>query len=79
MSYKRKRFIGTSEEAIAKAEKELNFKFSFSFRSWIIQNNGLGIEGVNVIPVFDERDPQKNFRFYCQKLQNKLVRLAREF
>jgi hypothetical protein len=61
MSNKRQRFIGTSEEAVAKAETELNFKFSPSFRSWLIQNNGLCVEDVNIFPVFDERDARKTF------------------
>ncbi len=56
MSKKRPRFIGTTEGAIAKAETELNFKFPPPFRVWLIQNNGLGFEGISIFPVLDERD-----------------------
>lgn len=60
-SKKRPRVIGTTEEAIIKAETELNFKFPDSFRKWLIQNNGLGFENLSIFPVFDERDPKKTF------------------
>jgi len=61
MSNKNPRIIGTTEESISKAEKELNFRFPSSFRNWLIQNNGLGFESVSIFPVFDERDPRKTF------------------
>jgi hypothetical protein len=61
MSKKRPRIIGTTEEAIAKAETELNFKFPSAFCYWLIQNNGLGFESISIFPVFDERDPRKTF------------------
>ncbi len=57
MSKKRPRIIGTTEEAIAKAEVELNFNFPASFREWLVRNNGLGFEDISIFPVFDERDP----------------------
>lgn len=58
---KRPRFIGTTENAITKAETELNFKFPPSFCAWLIQNNGLNVKDINIFPVFDERDPRKTF------------------
>ncbi len=61
MSKKRPRVIGTTEEAIARAETELNFKFPSAFRNWLIQNNGLGFESISIFPVFDERDPRKTW------------------
>ena len=61
MSSKRPRVIGTTEDAITKAESELNLKFPTSFRNWLIQNNGLGFEDITIFPVFDERDPRKTF------------------
>ncbi len=61
MSSKRPRITGTTEESISKAEIELNFSFPNSFRNWLIQNNGLGFEGISIFPVFDERDPRKTF------------------
>lgn len=62
MSGKTPRIIGTTEEAIAKAEVEIGFRFPPSFRLWLIENNGLGIDGIDsVYPVFDERDPRKTW------------------
>ncbi len=61
MSKKRPRVIGTTDDAITKAETELNFKFPDSFRYWLIENNGLGHESISIFPVFDERDPRKTF------------------
>lgn len=61
MSEKRRRVIGTTEDAIARAEKELGFQFPPSFRLWLLANNGLGAEGVNIFPVYDERDPRKTW------------------
>ena len=61
MSKKRPRVIGTTENAITKAETELKFNFPFSFRNWLIQNNGIGIEDISIFPVFDERDQRKTF------------------
>jgi hypothetical protein len=61
MSSKRPRVFGTDDESISKAEIELNFKFPTSFRQWLIQNNGLGVENISIFPVFDERDPRKTF------------------
>ncbi|MBW3623942.1 MAG: SMI1/KNR4 family protein [Armatimonadetes bacterium] len=58
---KRHRIIGTTEEAIARAEEELNRNFPPSFRAWLLQNNGLGIEGISIFPVLDDRDPRKTW------------------
>jgi hypothetical protein len=60
MSGRIPRVIGTTENAIAKAEKETNFRFPPSFRAWLLENNGLHLDGVELIyPFFDERDPRK--------------------
>lgn len=53
---KRKRVIGTTEEAIRKEESLLSRDLPPSFRFWLLDNNGLGIEGVNIYPIRDERD-----------------------
>lgn len=55
---KRPRVIGTSPEAISRAETAVGFQLPKSFREWLLQNNGLGIEGISVFPIFDERDPR---------------------
>ncbi len=79
MSGKTPRVIGTTEQAIAKAEEEINFRFPPSFRAWLLENNGLQIDGIDSIyPVFGERDPRKtsdsivrNFRFgWAEWLEN---------
>ena len=59
MCKKRLRVIGTTNDAITEAEAKLNFKFSASFRNWLVHNNGLGFESISIFPVFDERDPRK--------------------
>lgn len=56
---KHPRVIGTTDEAISQAEAATGFRFPSSFREWLLSNNGLGIEGIRVFPVFDERDPRK--------------------
>jgi hypothetical protein len=56
---KRKRVIGTIVQAIERAEQELGYTFPPSFRSWVLDNNGIGIEQVSIFPVYDERDPRK--------------------
>ncbi len=62
MSGRTPRVIGTTEEAINKAELEIGFQFPPSFRVWLIKNNGLRIDGIDsVYPVFDERDPRKTW------------------
>ena len=62
MSGRTKRVIGTTNEAIDKAEKEIGFKFPPSFHAWLIENNGLHLEGIeSIYPVYDERDPRKTW------------------
>jgi cell wall assembly regulator SMI1 len=61
MAKKHSRVIGTTEDAIARAEKDLLRRFPPSFRRWLLDNNGLGIEGVTILPVLDDRDPRKTW------------------
>ena len=62
MSGKLPRVFGTTEEAIVKTETEINFRFPPSFRSWLLENNGLSIDGVeSIYPIYDERDPRKTW------------------
>ena len=58
---KHPRTIGTTENAISAAEAELGFRLPASFRQWLIENNGLGIEDISIFPVFDDRDPRKTW------------------
>lgn len=58
---KKKRIIGTTETAIQKAETTLSRIFPIQFKNWLLENNGLGIEGVHIYPVFDDRDPRKTW------------------
>ncbi len=62
MSGRIPRVIGTTEDAIAKTEKEINFRFPPSFRLWLFENNGLSPDWIeSIYPVFDERDPRKTW------------------
>ena len=62
MSGRTPRVIGTTEKAIVKAEEEIGFRFPPSFRAWLLENNGLHLDGVDSIyPVYDERDPRKTW------------------
>lgn len=55
------RVIGTTEEALLRAEVSLGRTLPQSFRAWLKQNNGKGIEDVTVFPVLDDRDPRKTW------------------
>ena len=55
------RVIGTTEEALARAEAQLPHPLPPSFRAWLKENNGLGLDGVEVFPVLDDRDPGKTW------------------
>ncbi len=55
------RVIGTTEEAIARAESQLPRALPPAFREWLMRNNGLGLESVTIFPVFDDRDPRKTW------------------
>jgi cell wall assembly regulator SMI1 len=67
---KHPRVIGTTEEAIARAEKELGRPLPPSFRSWLLSNNGHDLEHVHIFPVLDDRDPRKTW--------DSIVRIYRE-
>ena len=56
-----KRVIGTTEEAIARAEAQLPHALPTAFREWLKRNNGLGLESANIFPVLDDRDPRKTW------------------
>ena len=58
---KRQRTIGTTEDAITRAEVALGRRFPSSFREWLLANNGLAINGVSIFPVLDDRDPRKTW------------------
>jgi cell wall assembly regulator SMI1 len=71
MKKKHPRVIGTTEDAIERAEKELQRVFPPSFRAWLLENNGLwGLEGIHIFPVQDDRDIRKTW--------NSIVRENRE-
>lgn len=61
MGGKHPRVIGTTIEAIEKAEKDLGFLLSPSHRDWLLSNNGKYLEDITIFPVFDERDPRKTW------------------
>lgn len=55
---KRGRVIGTTDEAIARAEQRLGRRLPSSFRAWLLENNGRSIEDTRILPVLDDRDPR---------------------
>ncbi len=61
MGRKRKRVIGTTVEAVSRAEQQLGRTFPPSFKRWLLDNNGLGFEGITVFPVLDDRDPRSTW------------------
>jgi cell wall assembly regulator SMI1 len=58
---KHARVIGTTEEALVRAEQELGRPLPQSFREWLRANNGLELGSVSVFPVLDDRDPRKTW------------------
>lgn len=70
MSSKSQRVIGTTVEAIQKAEAALDRQFSVSFVNWLIERNGLGINGITIFPVYDERDPRKTWDSIVRHYEN---------
>jgi hypothetical protein len=62
MTKKHPRVIGTTEDALERAEKELQRVLPPSFRAWLLEKNGLwGLEGVHIFPVQDDRDLRKTW------------------
>ena len=55
------RTIGTTDESITRAERELGRRLPPSFRRWLLEKNGLGLGSVHVYPVLDDRDPRKTW------------------
>lgn len=55
------RVIGTSMEAILRAEQQLQREFPPSFRQWLLTHNGQDLGAVHIYPVYDERDPRKTW------------------
>jgi hypothetical protein len=55
------RVIGTTEDSVSRAERELSRRLPPSFRRWILENNGRGLGSVHVYPVLDDRDPRKTW------------------
>jgi len=70
MATKHKRVIGTTPEAIAKAEAELGHSFPPSFRVWLLEKNGLSVEAVHIFPVLDERDVRKTWDSIVRQYAN---------
>ncbi|WP_052572782.1 SMI1/KNR4 family protein [Haloferula sp. BvORR071] len=67
---KHKRVIGTTPEAIARAEQQLGRSLPKSFREWLLANNGLGLGSISIFPVQDDRDVRKTWASIVQNYQN---------
>ncbi|HWA28451.1 MAG TPA: SMI1/KNR4 family protein [Lacunisphaera sp.] len=76
---KHPRIIGTTDEAIARAEAALGRTFPASFRKWLLANNGLGIDDVTIFPVFDERDPRKTWESIDRRFRESWAAWLRNF
>ena len=62
MSKKHPRVIGTTPEAISRAEQALGRALPLSFRAWLIQHNGRwGLDAIKVFPVLDDRDQRSTW------------------
>jgi hypothetical protein len=61
MKKKHPRVIGTTTEAITRAENELQRIFPPSFCAWLMENNGRDLGGVHIFPVQDDRDLRKTW------------------
>lgn len=79
MSNKQKRVIGADEASIEAAERQLNFQFPPSFRAWLLQNNGRGIEDVTIFPVFDKRDSRKTWDSIVRNYQENWIDWLKNF
>ena len=66
---KHPRMIGTTEEALARAESQLGRVLPSSFREWLRLNNGTNLESVEVFPVLDDRDPRKTWDSIVRQCQ----------
>ncbi len=67
---KRQRIIGTSLEAVRLEEARLCKTLPPSFVAWLLQNNGLDIEGVHIYPVKDDRDIRKTWDSISHNYEN---------
>ena len=65
-----KRCIGTSLDAITKAEAELPFALSSSYKKWMLRNNGKPLGDIQMFPIFDERDPRKTWDSIVRQYDN---------
>ena len=79
MSRKRKRVIGTTEDAISRAERELGRTLPPSFRRWLLANNGLGIEDITIFPVLDDRDPRRTWDSIVRKYRENWMAWLQNF
>jgi cell wall assembly regulator SMI1 len=62
VSRKHPRVIGTTPEAISRAEQALGRSLPLSFRKWLLQHNGQwGIDAIKVFPVLDDRDQRSTW------------------
>ena len=61
MSQKRPRVIGTTPDAILRAEAALRQSLPKSFRSWLLEHNGTALNYVCIFPVLDDRDQRSTW------------------
>ena len=59
--------FGTQPANLDEAERQLGFRFTPSFRAWLLENNGCSAEGIEVFPVADERRPWDKWNTIVQQ------------
>lgn len=71
MVNKRPRVIGTTPEAISRAEQAIGHALPLSFRAWLIRNNGrYGLDAIRVFPVVDDRDRRSTWDSIVRNYRN---------
>ena len=67
---KRRRQIGTTDDAIIRAEAGLKRTLPSDFRKWLLAHNGIGIGYVHIYPVMDDRDPRMTWDSIVHNYEN---------
>ena len=75
----RSRIIGTVEEAVEIEEALLGRKLPPSFRKWLLENNGQGLDDIHIYPVRDERDTRKTWESLSYLLEHEWAESVSEF
>jgi hypothetical protein len=67
------------EEAIEVEESLFGRKLPWSFKDWLLENNGLDIAEIHIYPVRDERDTRKNWESLSYLMKHDWIEGLRKF